>query len=106
MAKFLAKAKYTNDGLKGLIKEGGTARRAVVEKLMESMGGRVEAFYYAFGDADLYLIVDGPDNISAAAISMTVNAAGGAEVTMVPLLTPEDIDAAAKKTPLYRPPGH
>ncbi len=106
MAKFLAKVNYTNDGLKGLIKEGGTARQAAVEKLMASMGGRLEAFYYAFGDTDLYLIVDGPDNISAAAISLTVNAAGGADVTMVPLLTPADIDAAAKKTPLYTPPGH
>jgi uncharacterized protein with GYD domain len=105
MAKYLGKANYVGDGLKGLIKEGGSSRRAAVEKLIESLGGKVEAFYYAFGETDLYIIVELPDNVSAAAVSLTVNAAGAASVTLTPLLTPEEIDAAAKKTPFYRPPG-
>ena len=78
---------------------------AAVEKLFGSVGGKVEAFYYAFGDTDLFVIADVPDNVTAAALSLTVNAAGGATAKVTVLLTPEEIDAAAKKTPSYRPPG-
>ena len=105
MPKYLVQANYVGEGIKGLLKEGGSSRRAVVEKLFASLGGKVEAFYYAFGDTDLFVIADVPDNITAAALSLTVNAAGAATSRITVLLTPEEIDAAAKKTPIYRVPG-
>jgi uncharacterized protein with GYD domain len=105
MPKYLVQANYVGDGIKGLLKEGGTSRRAAVEKLFGSVGAKVEAFYYAFGDTDLFVIADGPDNVTAAALSLIVNAAGGATAKVTVLLTAEEIDAAAKMTPSYRPPG-
>jgi len=105
MPKYLVQTNYVGEGLKGLVKEGGSSRRAAVEKLFASVGGKVEAFYYAFGDTDLYVIGDMPDNVTAAALSLIVNAAGAATARVTVLLTAEEIDAAAKKTPSYRPPG-
>lgn len=105
MPKYLIHANYVGEGLRGLVKEGGSSRRAVVEKLFESVGGRVEAFYYAFGDTDLFIIGDAPDNVSAAALSLATNATGTVAVKVTPLLTAEEIDAATKKTPSYRTPG-
>jgi uncharacterized protein with GYD domain len=105
MAKYLAKATYTEEGLKGLLQAGGTARVEAVQKLLESVGGKVEAFYFAFGDVDAYVIVDVPDAASGAAVSLTVGASGGASVEIVQLLTPAEIDAASKKSPTYRAPG-
>jgi uncharacterized protein with GYD domain len=105
MPKYLVQAKYVGEGVKGLLKEGGSSRRAAVEKAYASVGGRIEAFYYAFGDTDVFIIGDLPDNISAAALSLTVNAAGAASAKVTVLLTAEEIDAATKKTPNYRPPG-
>ena len=104
MPRFLFTASYTQDGLKGLIKEGGTARRAAVEQLVESLDGTMEAFYWAFGDDDLYLIVELPDNEAAAATALTVTASGAASVKTVVLLTPEEIDEATKRSPAFRPP--
>ena len=88
MPKYLIQASYTTDGVKGLIKDGGTRRRAAVEALMKELGGRVEAFYYAFGDADVYVIVDGLDNVLAAAASLAISASGAASMKTTPLLTP------------------
>lgn len=105
MPKYLVQANYVGDGVKGLIKEGGSTRRAVVEKLFESVGGKVEAFYYAFGETDLFVIAEIPDNVTAASLSLTVNASGAATTRITVLLTSEEIDAAAKKSPSYRPPG-
>jgi uncharacterized protein with GYD domain len=105
MPKYLIQANYVGEGVKGLLKDGGTGRRAAVEKLFGSVGGKVEAFYYAFGDTDLFVIADIPDNVTTAALSLTVNAAGAATAKVTVLLTAEEIDAAAKKTPNYRPPG-
>jgi uncharacterized protein with GYD domain len=105
MPKYLVQASYVGVGLKGLLKEGGSSRRAVVEKLFGSVGGRVEAFYYAFGDTDLFIIADVPDNVTAAALSLIVNAAGSVTAKITVLLTAEEIDAAAKKTASYHPPG-
>ena len=105
MAKYLVQANYVGEGLKGLLKEGGSSRRAAVEKLFGSVGARVEAFYYAFGDTDLFVIADVPDNVTAAALSLIVNAAGAATARITVLLTAEEIDAATKKTATYRPPG-
>ena len=105
MPKYLVQANYVGEGIKGLLKEGGSARRAAVEKLFGSVGGKVEAYYYAFGDTDLFVIADVPDNITAAALSLIVNAAGAATAKITVLLTSEEMDAATKKTPSYRPPG-
>lgn len=105
MAKYLIKANYTLNGIKGLIKEGGSTRRAAVEQMLTGLGGKVESFYFAFGDTDVFIIADIPDAKSVAAVSLTVNAAGGAQVTTTPLLTPEEMDEACKKSVRYRPPG-
>jgi uncharacterized protein with GYD domain len=105
MAKYLIEASYTPEGLKGLLKEGGSGRRAAIEQLVRSAGGSVEAFYFVFGEDDVIVVVDLPDNASMAALSLTVSAAGGATSTVRVLLTPEEIDAATHKTIDYRPPG-
>jgi uncharacterized protein with GYD domain len=105
MSLYLWHVNYTVDGTKGLLKDGGTKRRATVQKMIEQLGGKLHGFYYAFGDYDAYLLVDLPDHASAAAISLSVFAAGGAQVKTTVLLTPEDIDAATKKTVAYRAPG-
>ncbi len=105
MAKYLWKANYVGEGLKGLLKEGGTSRRAVVEKMIKSMGGKLEAFYYAFGETDLYGIADMPDNVSTAAFTLIIAASGAVTLNTTVLLTPEEMDQAVKKIPSYRPPG-
>jgi uncharacterized protein with GYD domain len=105
MPKFLIQASYTLDGVKGVQSAGGSSRRDAVAKVAESVGGQIEGFYFAFGDTDAYVIAEVPDNESAAAIALTVNASGGATVKTVVLLTPEEVDAAAKRSVEYRPPG-
>lgn len=105
MPKYLWQASYTTEGSKGLLKEGAASRRSVVEKMVQGVGGRLEAFYYAFGDADVCCIVDLPDNVSAAALSLRVAAAGGAHIKTTSLLNVEEFDQAVKKTVQYRPPG-
>ena len=105
MPKYLAQCNYVGEGLKGLLKEGGSSRRDHVAKLLKSLGGKVEGFYYAFGETDVYIIADMPDNVSMAAIALTVNATGTVIVKTTVLLTPEEVDEAVKKSPSYRPPG-
>lgn len=105
MAKYLWQASYSVEGAKGLLKEGGTSRRATIEQLVKEIGGTVEGFYFAFGDDDVYVIADIPDNVTAAAMSLTVAAAGAARIKTTVLLTPEEIDDATQKSVAYRPPG-
>jgi len=105
MAKYLLQASYTEEGLKGLLKDGGTKRRAAAEEALKSVGGRVDAFYFAFGEADAYVIVDIPDNVSATATSLTVNASGAVRVKTTVLMTPEEVDQATKKKVAYSAPG-
>lgn len=105
MAKFLIQASYTLEGTKGLLKEGGSGRRTAVDSAIRGMGGKLEWFYFAFGQTDVFLVAELPDSASAAAVSLTVNAAGGAKVTTTPLMTPEEMDAASKKSVQYRAPG-
>jgi uncharacterized protein with GYD domain len=105
MAKYLFQASYTLEGTRGLAKEGGSARRAAVDQMVKGIGGTLESMYYAFGKTDVFIIADLPDAASAAAISLSVGAAGGARVTTIPLMTPADMDAAAKKSVKYRAPG-
>jgi uncharacterized protein with GYD domain len=101
----MIKASYTADGTRGLIKEGGTARRAAIQKLIEGIGGKVEAFYFAYGEDDAYVIADVPDAASGLAVSLAVNASGAVRLTTIPLISPEEIDAAGKKAVSYRAPG-
>lgn len=105
MPKFLIKASYNPDGVRGLIKDGGSKRRAVVQKLIEGAGGKLEAFYYAYGADDAIIIADLPDATSGVAISLTVNATGAVRLSTTPLITPEEIDAAGKRTVKYKAPG-
>jgi uncharacterized protein with GYD domain len=105
MAKFMLKATYTVEGTKGLMKDGGSSRRAAVEKAIAGLGGRLECFYFTIGDADALAIVDVPDVATVAALSLAINATGGAHVSTTVLLTPEQIDEAAKKSVSYRAPG-
>ena len=105
MPKYLTQCNYVGDGLKGLLKDGGTSRRAVVEKMIQSVGGTMESCYYAFGETDLFIIADLPDNVSMSAMSLLVNATGALTVKTTVLLTPEEVDQAVKKNPAYQPPG-
>ncbi len=105
MPKFLIQASYTADGLKGLLAKGGSSRRDVVKAMAETMGGSLESFHFAFGDADAYVILDMPDNTSTAAAAMTVGASGVVSAKTVVLLTPEEVDEAAEKSVDYTPPG-
>jgi uncharacterized protein with GYD domain len=105
MAKFLLKASYTTEGVKGFMKDGGTGRRASVQKAVEGLGGTIESFYFSFGESDVYVVVDLPDSTSAAALSLAVNSRGAVQLQTIPLLTPEELDEATKKSVDYQPPG-
>lgn len=104
MAKYMWQACYTALGTKGLLKAGGTKRRRAVEAALRTVGGTMEAYYYAFGDTDVIVIADVPDHVSMAAATMVINAAGAVQVRTTVLLLPEEIDRAAKKYFTYRPP--
>jgi uncharacterized protein with GYD domain len=105
MPKFLMQVSYTADGVKGLMKDGGSKRREVAGKAIQSVGGRMEAFYYAFGETDAVVIADMPDNGTAAAMSLALAGSGAVTNKITVLLTPEEIDQAVKKTTSYTPPG-
>lgn len=104
MPRFLFEASYTVEGLKGLRRQGGSGRREAVARAAQSVGGRLEHFYFAFGDHDALAVADLPNNESAAALALAVSEAGGASVRTVVLLTPEEVDAAAKHSVEYRSP--
>lgn len=105
MPKYLVKASYNPAGAQGLLQEGGSARRDALTASVESVGGSVETFLYAFGGDDLYIVMDLPDNVSAAALGLTVGAAGAITWSTTVMLTPEEIDEAAGKSVSYRAPG-
>ncbi len=105
MPRYLLQANYVGEGIKGLLKEGGTSRRSAAEKAIKSVGGTMEAFYFAFGDTDAYVVAEVPDQVSMAALALTISASGAVATKTTVLMTAEEIDAAAKKTPAYRAPG-
>lgn len=105
MAKYLCEVHYTADGIQGVIADGASRRKAAVDKAVKSLGGRVEAFYFCFGDRDAILILDMPNPISAAALSLVVGSSGLVHVTVTPLLTIADVDKAVRLHPAYAPPG-
>jgi uncharacterized protein with GYD domain len=105
MPKFLLQASYTAEGARGLLKDGGSKRRQVAEQAIKSAGGKLEAFYFAFGDTDAIIIVDAPDNASLTAAALAINASGSVHAKTTVLLTPEEVDQATKKTVTYHAPG-
>lgn len=105
MPRFLFSGSYTAEGARGVLAEGGTGRRAATERLVASLGGTVEAYYFAFGADDFYLIADLPSQAAAAAGALTAAASGALTTRTVVLLTPEELDAATKLSPDYRAPG-
>jgi uncharacterized protein with GYD domain len=105
MPKYLWKASYSPEGVKGVASEGGTGRLEAVRTAVESVGGTLECFYFGFGEADAYVIADLPDNEAATAVALTVNSTGRAYVQTVVLMTPDEVDAAAKREVNFRPAG-
>jgi len=105
MPKYLIQGSYSEEGLKGLLKEGGSKRREAAEQATKGLGGHLEAFYYAFGNNDFVIIVDVPSNVDATALSLAANASGGMQSQITVLITPEEVDQAVKKTVKFRPPG-
>jgi uncharacterized protein with GYD domain len=105
MTKIMWTGSYTQQGTKGVIAEGGTARRQAIEKMAASMGGKLESMYFSLGADDICVILDVPDQVSAAAVGLTVAASGAVHGRTIVLLTPEEIDKAAKMSPVYRAPG-
>ena len=105
MPKYLFSGSYVGEGIKGLLKDGGSGRKEAIEKLIGSLGGTIEALYFAFGDDDFFIIADAPDNIKAAAGALIANATGAVAVKTTVLLTPEEIDQVSKISADYRPPG-
>lgn len=104
MAKYLVEASYIGDGVQALRQEGGSARRAAVERACASVGGALDAFYYAFGESDVVAIMDLPD-ATAAGVALLVAASGKVNIKTTVLLTPEEVDVAAKVSAEYRSPG-
>lgn len=104
MPKFLVEASYSADGIKGLKSEGGSARVDATKTLVESLGGTLECFYFAFGEIDAFIVVDLPDNATVAAVQMAVNGTGTISSRTVVLLTPSEMDEAAQRDVLFHPP--
>lgn len=105
MPKYLLEVSYTASGAKGLLKQGGSARRAAIERMLKESGGKLEAFYYAFGDRDAFCIIDVPDVATATALSLTVSGSGAVKVNTIVLISPEEVDKASKKSIDYRAPS-
>lgn len=105
MAKYLLQGNYVGAGVAGLMHDGGTRRQAAAQAAIESVGGTLDAMYFAFGPTDVYAICDFPDSASAVAASLMVNSSGAVEISLMPLMTPEDVDAASAISPTYIPPG-
>ena len=105
MARYMFIARYASTGAKGLVTGGGSARRSAIEKMAAGLGGHMETFDFAFGEDDVYIIVELPDNKTAAAVALAVNSTGHTSVRTVVLMTPEEVDAAATQTVNYTPPG-
>ncbi len=105
MTRYLWQVSFTPAGLQGVLAEGGSSRVVATTRMVEGLGGRLEACYFAFGEYDVYLIVDLPSHVDAAAISLAVNASGATVMRTVVLMTPAEIDAAAARGVAYRPPG-
>jgi uncharacterized protein with GYD domain len=105
MPKYLVNASYSPEGVKGVLEKGGTARADAVRTAVEGLGGSMHSFDFAFGADDAVVVVEVPDNVAAAAIGLAVSASGLASTRITVLISPEEIDQAAKKIVAYAPPG-
>ena len=105
MARFLVIARYQAQGARAVLSGGGSTRRSVFEHAVLDLGGRLETFDFSLGEDDVYALVDLPDTAAAAALSLTISAGGVAAVRTVVLLTPEEVDRAARLHPHYGPDG-
>src|SRR5215813_11339329 len=104
MPKYLCQGSYTEEGLKGLLKEGGSKRRAMVDQLVRNMGGQMEAFYFAFGSDDFHILIDLPGNVDMAAVALVAQASGSVKSRITVLMTPEEVDQAVKRKVDFHPP--
>lgn len=105
MPKYLFIGSYTAEGGRGVLKDGGTRRRDAAEEVVASVGGTLESFNFAFGGDDFYLVANLPDNSAATAASLVVGASGAVDIRTVVLVTPEEVDTAARRSAKYSPPG-
>jgi uncharacterized protein with GYD domain len=105
MPKFLFQASYESEGVRGLVREGAASRRATIESLVGEIGGRLETFYFAFGEVDVYLIVDLPDSVAASALALAVNQSGAVKLSTTVLMSPDEVDQAIARKIGYRAPG-
>jgi uncharacterized protein with GYD domain len=105
MPKYLIVATYSAEGMKGVLREGGSERRKMIADMAQNLDGELESFYYAFGENDVYSVVDLPDNVTAAAIAANISAGGMVRCNVTVLLTPEEMDNASRTKMYYRPPG-
>jgi len=105
MAKYLFQITYTEIGFQSILAEGGSKRKEAIEVAIKSLNGWLEALYYSFGETDMFIVCELPDNVSASAFSMIASSGGVARVKTTVLISAEEIDRATKKTIDYRPPG-
>jgi uncharacterized protein with GYD domain len=105
MPKYLFQATYSADGIKGLQKDKAAGRKVALSKAVESVGGKLEALYWAFGEHDWVLLADLPDNASAAAFTFAVSGSGLLRVVTTPLISAEEADSAFGKKVNFQPPG-
>jgi uncharacterized protein with GYD domain len=105
MTRYLIKGTYTPEGAKGILAQGGTSRWKQINTMIADLGGKLESFYWAFGDTDLYLIAEMPDAATAAAVGLTVSSAGAVHTSTTVLLTAEEMDAARTKKVGYTAPS-
>ena len=105
MPKYLLQVSYTAEGAKGVMKDGGSKRREAARSALSSVGATLDARYFAFGDADVVVIADAPDAASIVAASLALNASGAVTSKTTVLLTPEEVDAATRKSATYSAPG-
>lgn len=107
MPYYLLQATYASESWAALIKNPQN-RQEVVRPTIERLGGRLVASYFAFGESDIYTIVELPDNVTAAACSIAVSASGAAKaIKTTPLLTHEEAVAFMTKAADvgYQPPA-
>lgn len=105
MPKYLIQGSYTPEGIKGLVKDTASGRKAAVKTAMKSLKGKLESLHFALGPDDVVVIVDAPDNIAIAALSLSVGQTGLINVRTTPLLTVEETDQALAMSAKYRAPG-
>ena len=105
MPKYLIQGRYTPEGLKGLAKDKASGRKAAVQAAMKNLKGKVESFYFTFGSDDVVVIVEAPDNIAVAALSLSIGSTGLVNIRTTPLLTVEEVDQALALPLKFRAPG-